>query len=101
MKSAKMVLVAALAMAALGLAGCQQFRDHWTEPGSDAAIAAMANQRILSDTLLGDVALSVQVESGTATVHGTVGSSAQRVRALMLVDGTEGVVEVIDEITVR
>lgn len=90
-------LAAILAALSLSLLGCQLV----PAPGSDAALAADAYERLSRDAMLSDFAWNVEVDHGTATVTGTVRTAAQRARALTLVDSTDGITRVIDGITIR
>ena len=97
----KYLIAVAFATVALGVAGCQQLRDNWCDPTSDSAIASTISERLGRDTMLGSTAWYVNVENGTATIQGMVDNAGQRARALSIVEGTEGVYEVVDLIEVR
>lgn len=95
-------LLALVSAAALAAVGCQALREEFIpEPGSDRAIASAAMERLGRDTMLSDLAVSVQVENSVATVFGTVRNAAQRARILSIVDATDGVAQVVDNLTIR
>ncbi len=96
-KTRTTALAAILAALSISLLGCQLV----PAPGSDAALAASAYERLSRDTMLADYAWNVEVDNGIATVTGTVRTAAQRARALTIVDSTEGITRVIDGITIR
>ena len=100
-----MRFAAALALpTAMWLAGCAELGTQWQEeqvPGSDAAVASAAMGRLSSDPMLGRTSFSVEVRHGVATVRGVVDQNAERVRALQIVEDTDGVVDVKDAIRRR
>ena len=94
---AKRFAAAMAVPAALWLAGCAELESQWRAeqvPGSDAAVAAAAMSRLSSDPMLGRSSFSVEVRNGVATVRGVADRNVERVRALQIVEDTDGVYDV-------
>ena len=88
-----------LALAAcLALSGCAAFQgqDLAADPTSDEGIASVANSRLNDDSMVGRATLSATVDSGLATLYGTVPDEATRQRALQILRGTPGIFDVLD-----
>ncbi len=68
---------------------------------TDALLFRAVQQRLLEDGSLKGTAVSAQVARGRVTLRGQVASERLRKRALEVASETPGVVEVIDEISVR
>lgn len=87
------------AAALLSLSGCAalQGQDLSNSPDSDEGIASIANSRLDTDPMTARATLSVSVESGLAVLYGTVPDEATRQRAIQILQGTEGIFEVLDE----
>ena len=88
----------ALAAAAI-LSGCAALegQDLAAEPTSDEGIAALANSRLNDDAMVGRCTLSASVESGLATLYGTVPDEATRQRAIRILENTPGIFDVVDQ----
>lgn len=101
---AKKWLAAVAVPAALWLAGCAELESQWRSeqvPGSDAAVASAAMARLAGDPMLSKGTFSVDVRGGVATVRGVVDRNEERVRALQIVEDTDGVYDVKDAIRRR
>ena len=88
-----------LALAALlALSGCAALegQDVAAIPTSDEGIAALANSRLNDDAMVGRATLSASVDSGLATLYGTVPDEATRLRAIQILEGTPGIFDVLD-----
>ena len=88
-----------LLLALLGLSGCAALegQDLSNDPVSDDGIASIANSRLDSDPMTARATLSVTVDSGLAILYGTVPNEATRQRAIQILQGTEGIFEVLDQ----
>jgi osmotically-inducible protein OsmY len=86
------------AAALLALSGCAalQGQDLSNNPVSDEGIASIANSRLDSDPMTASATLSVSIDSGLAILYGTVPNEATRQRAIQILQGTEGIFEVLD-----
>ena len=84
--------------ALLALSGCASLdgQDFGADPTSDEGIAALANSRLNDDSMVGRSTLSATVDNGLATLYGTVPDEATRLRAIQILEGTEGIYEVLD-----
>jgi osmotically-inducible protein OsmY len=82
----------------LGLSGCAalQGQDLSDDPVSDEGIASIATSRLNGDSMTARSMLSVTVENGLATLYGTVPNEATRQRAIQILEGTDGIFEVLD-----
>jgi osmotically-inducible protein OsmY len=98
-KTMRFLLLPAFAL----LAGCAalQGQDLAADPGDDAAIAALANSRLNTDTMTARATLSADVADGLATLHGVVPDAATRQRANQILLGTPGIFEVLDRTRMR
>lgn len=95
----KLFLLPSLAVAALlALSGCAalQGQDISNDPVSDEGIASIANSRLNDDSMVGRATLSVSVDNGLAILYGTVPNEAVRQRAIQILEGTDGIFEVLD-----
>lgn len=96
----KSFLLLSLAAAAIvALSGCSalQGQDLSDDPITDDGIASIAASRLNSDPMTARATLSVTVEDGLATLSGSVPSEAVRQRAIQILEGTDGIFEVLDE----
>ena len=101
---ARKLAAAMVVPAAMWLAGCAELGSQWQAeqvPGSDAAVAAAAMGRLSGDPMLAKGTFSVEVNHGVATVRGVVDRNEERVRALQIVEDTDGVYDVKDAIRRR
>lgn len=95
----KSILFPSLAAAVLLLlSGCAalQGQDLGDDSLSDASLSAVASSRLNSDSMTARATLSVTVESGLAILYGTVPDEAVRQRAIQILEGTDGIFEVLD-----
>lgn len=74
--------------------------DRTTAALSDGAITSAVKAKLLADTAVKGLTIDVDTEAGAVTLSGTVSSRAEADRALMLARNTEGVVRVVDNLTV-
>ena len=88
-----------LLLALLGLSGCAALegQDLSNDPVSDDGIASIANSRLDGDPMTARATLSVTVDNGLAVLYGTVPNEATRQRAIQILQGTEGIFEVLDQ----
>jgi len=84
-------------------AGCTLFDQAPAEPEvtDDRAIARAVMSRLSVDDITRSQGFGVRVERGIVTLYGSVPSEAARARALSIVRGTPGVIEVEDELRVH
>lgn len=68
---------------------------------SNAALTAKIKSKMALDDTVEAARIDVDTTAGAVTLRGTVESSAQRQRALQLARETDGVVSVVDELTIR
>jgi osmotically-inducible protein OsmY len=68
---------------------------------SSAALTAKIKSKMALDDTIEASRIDVDTSEGVVRLHGTVDSEAQRARALQLARETEGVVSVVDELTIR
>lgn len=95
----KNLLYALVLSAFLGLlAGCAiiQGQDLSDDPTSDEGITAIANSRLNSDAMVAQATLNVTVENGMAVLYGVVPDEATRQRAIQILQGTDGIFDVLD-----
>ena len=87
-----------LAVLLLLFSGCAMLQEDAFDfdPGSDEGIAAAAASRLNSDGMTARATLSVNVENGRATLYGTVPDPVTRERAIQILQGTPGVIDVRD-----
>jgi osmotically-inducible protein OsmY len=67
---------------------------------TNAALTSKIKAKMALDDSIDAAAIDVDTVEGTVTLTGTVGTEAQRTRALQLARETEGVVSVIDRLRV-
>jgi osmotically-inducible protein OsmY len=68
---------------------------------SSAALTAKIKSKMALDDTIEASRIDVDTAEGVVRLQGTVDSEAQRARALQLARETEGVVSVVDELTLR
>lgn len=103
----------AIAMAVAGLGGCASWhhgaRDDTVaseahrgpvQATADAAITAKVKTKFAADDLVKARRIDIDTTRGVVQLYGTVSSAAEHDRALQLARGTEGVVEVRDNLKV-
>ena len=95
-KSLFPLLLVAAALFALSGCAALQGEDLSNDPVSDEGIASIANSRLDSDPMTAHAMLSVSVDTGLATLYGTVPDEATRQRAIQILKGTDGIFEVLD-----
>ena len=96
MKKPLLFLVLAALLAVSGCASLEG-QDYGADPTSDEGIAALANSRLNDDAMVGRCTLSASVESGLATLYGTVPDEATRQRAIRILENTPGIFDVLDQ----
>lgn len=105
MKNMKMIsrFFALLLLAVFFVTGCQTLDESgiYSDPSSDAAIAADANTRLNDDSMTARATLGVSVRNGVATLSGMVPNETTRLRAKSIVSGVNGVTSVVDRTTTR
>ena len=67
---------------------------------SDAGITTAVKAKLAADDTVKASAINVDTGKGIVTLNGTVGTPAEKTRAVVIARNTEGVTDVIDEITV-
>ena len=92
------VLGMTAALALVFASGCAMLDNpKWNpDPASDAGIAAAAMDGLSRDGMTAAANLVVTVDNGLATLTGTVPDAAVRVRAIQILENTEGIFEVRD-----
>ena len=75
--------------------------DRAQQMAGDAALTAKIKSKMALDDTVEAGSINVDTTDQTVTLTGAVDSPEQRVRALMLARETDGVVTVIDRLTVR
>lgn len=68
---------------------------------SNAALTSKIKAKMALDDLVKAAAIDVENEGGVVTLKGTVGTEAERARAVQLTRETEGVTSVTDRIQIR
>lgn len=68
---------------------------------SSAALTAKIKSKMALDDTISASRIDVDSAEGVVRLHGTVDSESQRTRALQLARETDGVVSVVDELTIR
>jgi hypothetical protein len=68
---------------------------------ASAALTGKIKSKMALDDTVAAARIDVDTSGGVVRLHGTVGSQAERDRALQLARETEGVTSVIDELTIR
>jgi len=68
---------------------------------ADGQITAKIKAKMALDDSVKALAIDVDTDGSTVTVSGTVGSAAQRERALQLARETQGVTKVVDNLRIR
>lgn len=68
---------------------------------SSAALTAKIKSKMALDDTIEASRIDVDTAGGVVRLHGTVGSEAERERALRLARETEGVTSVVDELSIR
>jgi osmotically-inducible protein OsmY len=68
---------------------------------SSAALTAKIKSKMALDDTIEASRIDVDTAEGVVRLHGTVDSDAQRTRALQLARETDGVVSVVDELSIR
>jgi osmotically-inducible protein OsmY len=68
---------------------------------ASAALTAKIKSKMALDDLVEAARIDVDTAEGVVRLSGTVGSQAERDRALQLARETEGVTSVVDELTIR
>jgi hypothetical protein len=94
MKNVKVVLMAALVIAAITV-GCAK------KGTSDDALATSIKAQLYSDPTTKPASINVDVKGGVATLSGDVPSSDVELQALKLANGTTGVTRVDDQMKVN
>nr|HPJ57499.1 BON domain-containing protein [Kiritimatiellia bacterium] len=87
MKTIRLLASVCLLFAGFGCAALQDAGWDAT-PTSDEDIAALASSRLNSDSMTASATLSVTVDSGMATLYGTVPDQVTRQRAIQILEGT-------------
>ncbi|HOO21236.1 MAG TPA: BON domain-containing protein [Kiritimatiellia bacterium] len=95
MKTIRLLASVCLLFAGFGCAALQDAGWDAT-PTSDEDIAALASSRLNSDSMTASATLSVTVDSGMATLYGTVPDQVTRQRAIQILEGTPGIFDVLD-----
>ena len=88
-----------LAVTLLGAGGCATTSETNYENSatiSDSDVEHDAQDRLRSDPITSKQTFGVAVQSGVATLTGSIKNTQARARALNIVAGTPGVTEVID-----
>ncbi len=80
----------------LALSGCAALQGDDDAFLSDDSVAAIATTRLNSDSMTARSTLSVDVDNGLAILYGTVPDETVRQRAIQILEGTEGIYEVLD-----
>ena len=83
-----------------GLAACQQVAVA-LPAAADDAIAAAVNERLASDAELRALHIEVQVAAGRVRLRGAAPDTARRARITALARGVDGVVEVVNQVSVQ
>ena len=68
---------------------------------TDGWITAKVRAKFADDKVLKDSDLTVETDGRVVTLKGTVPSSDAKKRAVMIAGGTEGVLSVVDQVTVK
>jgi hypothetical protein len=68
---------------------------------SSAALTAKIKSKMALDDTIHASTIDVDTAGGVVRLNGTVGSDAERERAVQLARETEGVTSVVDELTIR
>jgi hyperosmotically inducible periplasmic protein len=92
MSSARRMSWAACVVAALFVAGCSK-----SDPGITAAVKA----KLAADDTVKAYQIDVDTKEGVVSLTGTVDTAAAKARAAELARATDGVVRVVDNVTVR
>ena len=71
-----------------------------TPPSADGSLETSLRQRLSSDTTLADSQIEVSVKDGVVLVQGTVADQTSKQRVLTMVRQAEGVVQVVDRLSV-
>ena len=102
-------IAAVAASALLALSGCSMFQDTTAssgqhrsvqQTGTDGAITATVKTALAADSLVKARNINVDTSRGVVTLTGTVGSAAEKQRALDLAKRAEGVTSVKDNLRV-
>jgi hyperosmotically inducible periplasmic protein len=102
-------IAAVAASALLALSGCTMFQDTTAssgqsrsvqQTGTDAAITATVKTALGADSLVKARNIDVDTSRGVVTLNGTVGSAAEKQRALEIARRAEGVSSVKDNLRV-
>lgn len=91
------VLIAAVALAAVGLIGCATL-DESTPTLSGNDLQSAITQRLSMDPITSRTLYGVEVVDGEVVIRGTVRNATERMRVLGLVRGTPGVTSVSDRL---
>jgi osmotically-inducible protein OsmY len=67
---------------------------------SDAGITTKVKARLAADTTVKAIQINVDTNNGVVTLSGTVNNEAAKTQAVALARGTDGVADVVDNITV-
>jgi osmotically-inducible protein OsmY len=93
-----------LLVAVLVSAGCQGYRDGSSrtvgEFADDVGIQSRVKLALINDEEIKGLRINTEVKRGVVTLHGRVGSHAQKQRALDLAGSVKGVERVEDRLTV-
>lgn len=91
-------ILAATSVALFIFSGCAalQGQDVGDDPVTDEGIASIATSRLNGDPMTARAMLSVEVDNGLATLYGNVPNEATRQRAIQILEGTDGIFEVLD-----
>jgi hyperosmotically inducible protein len=68
---------------------------------TDAAITASVKTKLLADTTVGGLRIDVDTRDSVVTLKGTVGSEAERAKAVEIASKTDNVTSVNDQLTVK
>ena len=102
-------IAAVAASALLAISGCAMFKDTSAssgqprsvqQTGGDAAITATVKTALGADSLVKARNIDVDTSRGVVTLNGTVGSPAEKQRAIDIAKRTEGVTSVRDNLRV-
>ena len=96
MKKSSIILLSAALLSLL--MGCASLQDaiYDQDPITDEEVASYAVSRLNNDAMTARATLSVGIQNGIATLYGTVPDDATRERAIQLVRGSPGVIDVRD-----
>ena len=91
-------LFASMVLVGLFVLGCASVDNMSAPAGSDEALADAVLDRIQRDDFIAHEPVSISAENGVVTVRGFTSTPALKSRVLSAVNGTAGVVEVVDDL---